>query len=136
MTAAHSGSVPTSRLTRAGLVVLNARSCTRNANTVQATAKYAMSIQSAAPYAAVIAGTDCPEATLTASVTAPTVLSCTRVVRAESISFDSNARAMTVTCTARNRAAMTMTMSPARGVASPADWVNRPHPITASAAAR
>ncbi|SER29568.1 hypothetical protein SAMN04488583_4811 [Mycobacterium sp. 88mf] len=49
MTAAHSGSVPTSRLTRAGLVVLNARNCTRNANTVQANTRYPMTVQSATP---------------------------------------------------------------------------------------
>lgn len=49
ITAAHSGSVPTSRLTRAGLVVLNARNCTRNANTVQADTRYPMTAQSATP---------------------------------------------------------------------------------------
>lgn len=46
MTTAHSGSVPTSRLTRAGLVVPNARSCTRNANTVQASTRYPTTAQS------------------------------------------------------------------------------------------
>ncbi|CRZ13873.1 hypothetical protein BN2156_00716 [Mycolicibacterium neworleansense] len=46
MMAAHNGSVPTSRLTRAGLVVVSARNWTRNANTVQANARYPMTIQS------------------------------------------------------------------------------------------
>lgn len=136
MTAAHSGSVPTSRLARAGLVVLRARSCARNANTVHATARYPMSTQSAAPYAAVIAGTDWPEAALRASAIVATVASCTKVVRAESISFTADIRAMTVTCTARNRAAMTITTSPARGAVRPVDWVSNAHPITARTAAR
>lgn len=136
MTAAHSGSVPTNRLTRAGLVVLNARNWTRNANTVQANTRYPMRAQSATPYAAVIPATDCPDTAHRASATAATVTNCTKVVRAESIPRPSDIRAMTVTCTARSRAAITITMSPARGAVRPPDWVSNAQPSTASAAAR
>lgn len=45
---AHSGSVPNSRLTRAGLVRRNAHICTPNANTVHATARYTVRAQSVA----------------------------------------------------------------------------------------
>jgi hypothetical protein len=121
MIPAHSGSVPRSRLTRAGLVALNARNWTRKANTVQANARYAIRDHWAGPKAAAMAETDCPDIVHSTNATTATASSCTKVVRAGSIPRPADSRAMTVTCTARNRAAITMRVSPIRGSARPPD---------------
>ncbi|GAS96060.1 putative uncharacterized protein [Mycolicibacterium canariasense] len=130
---AHNGSLPNSRLTRAGEVRRNAHICTANAKTVQASARYSVSAQSDPDIRT--ADPNCPPRLAATAPRTATVANWTKVVAAASVCRRTAVRSMTVTCTARSTAAAATSTSPAPGAAKPPDWVSRTQPSTAVPAA-
>lgn len=132
---AHTGSVPNSKLTRAGEVRWTAHICTTNANTVHARARKPINAQSAGDIATANVVAGLPNTWAKAAEITATEANWTNVVRAESSCRPAETRAITVTCAARSSAATATSMSPRPGAESPPDWVSSTQPTTATAPA-
>ncbi|OJV82321.1 MAG: hypothetical protein BGO37_04920 [Cellulomonas sp. 73-92] len=133
--AAHTGSVPSSRPTWLGDERWMAHVCAAKPNTVHTTARYASTAHRPPPSWATKAPTGARTAAVSTAKTTATVASCTAVSRRTSSGRRSCRTPIVVTWPARSTAAARTRRSPGRGLTRWPSVASSTAPATASAAA-